>query len=57
MGVPTGLPSERAEVEIQAQTCIAEHDTAEPGGGYAGSGFYELQRDPVERDDPQSGEK
>ena len=30
-------------------------DTAEPGCGHAGGGFYERQRDPVERDDPQSG--
>ena len=32
-------------------------DTAEPGGGHAGGRFHERQRDPVERDDPRSGEK
>ena len=57
MGAPTGLPSERTEGEIQAQTRGAVHDTAEPGSGHAGGGFYERQRDPVERYDPQSGEK
>ena len=36
---------------------LYDHDTAEPGGGHAGGGFYEWQRDPVEPDDPQSGEK
>ena len=57
MGTPTGLPPERTEGKIQAQTRGAVHYNAEPGGGHAGSGCYERQCDPVERDDPQSGEK
>ena len=57
MVAPTGLPSERTEGEIQAQTRSAVHDTAEPGGGQAGGGFYEWQRDPMEGDNPQCGEK
>ena len=57
VAAPTGLPSELTEGETQAQTRDAVHDTAEPGGGHARGGFYERQRDPVERDDPQSGEK
>ena len=57
VGAPTGLPSERTEGEIQAQTRGAVYDTAEPGGGHASGGFYEWECDPMERFDPQSGEK
>ena len=57
MGAPTDLPSERTEGEIQAQIRGAVHDTAESGRGHAGGVFYERQRDPIKRDDPQSGEK
>ena len=57
MVAPTGLPSQRTEGEIQAQTRGAVHDTAETGGGYAGGEIYEWQGDPLERDDLHSGEK
>ena len=57
MGAPTGLPTERTEGEIRAQTRVAVHDTAEPGGGHASGGFHERKCDPVERYDPLSGEK
>ena len=33
------------------------HDTTEPDGGHRSGRFYEWHRDPVERNDPQSGEK
>ena len=43
--------------EDHEETRGAVHDTTEPGVGHAVGGFYERQRDPLERDDPQSGEK
>ena len=39
VGAPTGLPFERTEGEIQAETRGAVHDTAEPGDGHDGGGF------------------
>ena len=33
------------------------HDTTEPDGGHRSGRFNEWQRDPVERNDPQSGGK
>ena len=53
----TGLPPERTKGEVQAQARGAVHDTTEPDCGHRSGRFYEWQRDTVERNDPQFGEK
>ena len=57
MGASIGMPLKRTIGEIQAQVCGAVHDTTKPAGGHHSGRFHEGQRDTVERNDPQSGEK
>ena len=57
VGASIGMPLERTKGEVQAQACSAVHDTTKPAGGHHSGRFHEWQRDTVEGNDPQSGEK
>ena len=48
---------ESTKGEIQAQACSVVHNTTKTAGGHHSGRLHEWQRDTVERNEPQSGEK